>query len=84
MSMFRWSKGTPSNRILWKCLLLLILGPTLAALAATPEDVILYLPLEDAQNPLDMSDNPASVVVHGSVGSAERARRVVHQATRAR
>ncbi len=71
MSKIRWFRSTTSSRILWKCLLLLILCPALAALAAAPEDVMLYLPLEDAQNPVDASDNPTSVVVYGTVGNTD-------------
>jgi len=47
--------------------LLLLLSPTLVATA----NQVLYLPFEDAVNPIDASANPATVVVHGSLNSVD-------------
>jgi len=47
----------------WGCVLLLLLSPTLVATA----DMVLYLPFEDAESPIDASADPATVVVHGSL-----------------
>jgi hypothetical protein len=49
-------------------ILLLLSGPVLFA-AGSP--LVLYLPCEDATNPVDASADPASVVVHGSLNSAD-------------
>ena len=51
--------------------LLLLLGVGLAATAAEKEDIVLYLPFEDAQNPIDASDDPATVSVRGSLNSVD-------------
>jgi len=34
-------------------------------------DLVLHLPLEDAQNPIDVSANSATIVLHGSLNSVE-------------
>ncbi|MBW7989706.1 MAG: LamG domain-containing protein [Planctomycetes bacterium] len=34
-------------------------------------DLVLHLPFEDAQSPVDASANPATIVVHGSLNSVE-------------
>ncbi len=47
----------------WGCVLLLLLSPTLVATA----DLVLYLPFEDAESPIDASADPTTVVVHGSL-----------------
>jgi hypothetical protein len=47
----------------WGCVLLLLLSPTLVATA----DLVLYLPFEDAESPIDASADPATVVVHGTL-----------------
>ena len=64
----------PSNRTksrLWiplqEACFLLLLGLGLVATAAEKEDIVLYLPFEDAQNPIDASDDPATVSVRGSL-----------------
>ena len=49
-------------------MLLLLLSP---ALAAAQSPLVLHLPCEDAANPIDASANPVSVVVHGSLKSAD-------------
>ncbi|MHC4508962.1 MAG: LamG-like jellyroll fold domain-containing protein, partial [Planctomycetota bacterium] len=64
-------KNTSSRKVRWGCVLLLLLCPTLVVAQATRENVVLYLPLEDAQNPLDLSDDPATVTVHGSLNAVE-------------
>ncbi|MCH8194397.1 MAG: hypothetical protein IIA65_10335, partial [Planctomycetes bacterium] len=51
--------------------LLLLLGASLAATAAETDNLVLYLPFEDAQNPIDASDDPATVIVHGTLTSVD-------------
>ncbi len=51
----------------WGCVLLLLLSLTLVATA----DLVLYLPFEDAESPIDASADPATVVVHGSLNSVD-------------
>ncbi len=51
----------------WGCVLLLLLSPTLVATA----DLVLYLPFEDAESPIDASADPTTVVVHGSLNSVD-------------
>jgi hypothetical protein len=34
-------------------------------------DLVLHLPFEDAQSPIDVSANPATILVHGSLNSVE-------------
>ena len=51
----------------WVFVLFLLLGPVIVARA----DMVLYLPCEDAANPVDVSANPATVVVHGSLNSVD-------------
>ena len=67
MCVFKCLKNTVSGNIHWVCVLLLLLSPTLVARA----DLILHLPFEDAQNPVDASANPAAIVVHGSLNSVD-------------
>ncbi|MCP4609384.1 MAG: LamG domain-containing protein [Planctomycetes bacterium] len=51
------------------CLLSFVLVLSSAGNAAA--SLVLHLPLEDAQNPVDASANPATVVLHGSLNSVE-------------
>ncbi len=51
----------------WGCVLLLLLSPTLVATA----NLVLYLPFEDAESPIDASADPAAIVVHGSLNSVD-------------
>ncbi len=51
----------------WGCVLLLLLSPTLVATA----DLVLHLPCENAESPIDASANPATIVVHGSLNSVD-------------
>jgi len=63
MCVFKCLKNTGPRNMHWGCVLLLLLSPTLVATA----DLVLYLPFEDAEGPIDASANPATVVVHGSL-----------------
>ena len=60
------STNTKLRKIQWVFILLLLI-PILVAKA----DLVLYLPGEDAVNPIDESANPATVIVHGSLNSVE-------------
>ena len=51
----------------WGFVLLILLNSSLAATAG----LVLHLPFEDAQSPIDASANPAAIVVHGSLNSVE-------------
>ena len=52
--------------------LVLLLMPTLCtAQQATPENLVLYLPCEDVQNPVDASPDPTTVEVNGTLTTAE-------------
>jgi len=67
MCILKCLKNTGPGNIYWGCVLLLLLSPTLVATA----NQVLYLPFEDAVNPIDASANPATVVVHGSLNSVD-------------
>ena len=67
MYMFKCQKNTKLRNILRGCMLLLLLISAPVAKA----ELVLHLPLEDAANPVDLSNNPASVIVHGSLNSVE-------------
>jgi len=67
MRVFKSLKDTGPGYIHWGCVLLLLLSPTLVATA----EMVLYLPFEDAESPIDASANPATVVVHGSLNSVD-------------
>ncbi|MHC4580884.1 MAG: LamG domain-containing protein [Planctomycetota bacterium] len=62
------SVNTRSSNVHVGCMLLLLLSP---ALVAAQSALVLHLPCEDPTNPIDASDNPATVVVHGSLKSAD-------------
>ena len=68
MLLSAFSVSAKSRTIEWGCILLLLLSPVLAT-AQSP--LVLHLPCEDAANPVDASDDPATVVVHGSLGSVD-------------
>jgi len=52
--------------------LVLLLMPTLCtAQQATAENLVLYLPCEDAQNPVDASPDPTTVAVEGTLTTGE-------------
>ena len=53
------------------CVLLLLLSPVLVMADLAPADLVLYLPLEKADNPTDTSADPTSLVVHGSLSSVD-------------
>jgi len=54
------------------CHLTSVLGIVVLALAGSASaDLVLHLPLENAENPIDASANPATVVVHGSLNSVD-------------
>ena len=57
-----------SGKVHWGCVLLLLLSPTLALAQSS---LVLHLPMEDAANPVDASANPTTVVVHGTLSSAD-------------
>ncbi|MDI6451667.1 LamG-like jellyroll fold domain-containing protein, partial [Anaerobaca lacustris] len=59
------------KRAPWGCALLLLLAATVMAAGPDPAGLVLYLPFEDARNPVDASADPTSVVVHGALTSAE-------------
>ncbi len=63
MCVFKCLKNTGPRNMHWGCVLLLLLSPTLVATA----DMVLYLPFEDAESPIDASADPTTVVVHGSL-----------------
>ena len=67
MCVFKCLKNTGPRNMHWGCVLLLLLSPTLVATA----DLVLYLPFEDAESPIDASADPATVVVHGSLNSVD-------------
>jgi hypothetical protein len=67
MCVLKCLENTGSGNMHWGYVLLLLLSLTLAATA----DQVLYLPFEDAANPIDASANPATVVVHGSLNSVD-------------
>ena len=71
MSTSKYLKNIKSRKVRWVCILLMLLSPVLAVAEANRENLVLYLPLENAQNPLDLSDNPATVTVHGLLNSVE-------------
>jgi len=52
-------------------MLLMLLSPALVTAEMNRENLVLYLPLENAQNPLDLSDDPATVTVHGSLSTVD-------------
>ena len=60
-------QNTVSGKLHLGCVLLLLLILPLVARA----DLVFYLSGEDAVNPVDESANPATVIVHGSINSAE-------------
>jgi len=49
----------------------MLLSPALVVAEINRENLVLYLPLEDAQNPLDLSGDPATVTVHGSLNAGD-------------
>ena len=69
----RFPNPNPNSSIL--CLgwiFLLLLMPILAmAQQAIPENLVLYLPCEDAQNPVDASPDPTTVAVEGVLVTAD-------------
>ena len=67
MCVFKCLKNTGPKNIHWGCVLLLLLSPTLVATA----DLVLHLPCENAESPIDASANPAAIVVHGSLNSVD-------------
>ncbi len=60
-----------SGRGLWGFILLMLLSVTLRAAGPDPDGIVLYLPFEDAKNPIDASVNPTAVTVQGSLNSVE-------------
>jgi hypothetical protein len=55
----------------WGCLLLLLFSTTLMAAGPDMAGLVLYLPCEDAANPIDASVDPTAVIVHGSLSSVD-------------
>ncbi len=68
MLLSTWSMKTRSQRTHWACMLLILFCP---GLVAAQSSLVLHLPMEDPANPVDVSAEPATVVVHGTLGSAE-------------
>jgi hypothetical protein len=71
MSTSKSFKNTRSRAVGWVCLLLMLLSPALVMAEMNRENLVLYLPLEDALNPQDLSDDPATVTVHGSLNALD-------------
>ena len=67
MCLFKCLKNRGLRNLYWVFVLFLLLGPVMVATA----DMVLYLPCEDAANPIDASANPATVVVHGTLNSVD-------------
>jgi len=63
-------KSAGYKRLRWGCALLLLHTAVMAA-GPDPAGLVLYLPFEDATNPVDASADPTSVVVHGALASAQ-------------
>jgi hypothetical protein len=59
-------RNTGFRNIFCVCVLLLLIST-----AVVKAELVLHLPLEDAANPGDVSNNPASVTVYGSLNSVE-------------
>lgn len=55
----------------WVCLLLLFLGGPLLAAGPDTTGLVLYLPMENAQNPIDASGDPTTVTVLGTLSLAD-------------
>ncbi len=58
---------TRSRMALWGCVLLVLGNVTLRAAGPDPKGLVLYLPMEDAQKPIDASANPTTITVHGTL-----------------
>jgi concanavalin A-like lectin/glucanase superfamily protein/F5/8 type C domain-containing protein len=71
MGMSKRSKNTRSGKWHWGCVLLMLLNATLMAAGPDPEGLVLYLPCENAQNPIDASADPATVVVQGTLNAVD-------------
>ena len=71
MGMSRRLKNTRSGKVYWSCVLLLLLNTALMAAGPDPAGLVLYLPCENAQNPIDGSADPATVVVQGSLNAVD-------------
>jgi hypothetical protein len=67
----RWSRIAKPAAVCRGCAVLLLFHTVLMAAGPDPAGLVLYLPFEDARNPLDASANPTSVVVHGALTSAQ-------------
>ena len=69
MRYFKSVKSARATSVCGLCLLSLLLMPNLAVAEVVSGDLVLYLPMEDAISPSDVSDNPTTVHVHGSLTS---------------
>ena len=64
-------KNAGRKRLCWGCVLLLWLSPALIAADLDVTGLVLYLPCEDAENPIDASADPATVSIDGTLSSAD-------------
>ncbi len=67
----KYTNSTGLKRIYWGCVLLLLLNTALMAAELDVEGLALYLPCENATNPIDASNDPTTVIVHGALGLAD-------------
>ncbi len=71
MSMSRCCANVKHTRVFWACALLLLLSSVLLGAGPDPKGLVLYLPLEDATKPVDLSADPPTVAVRGTLSTAD-------------
>ncbi len=64
-------RNTRSGRPHWGCVLLLLVNTALMAAGPDTAGLVLYLPMESAESPIDASANPTTVTVLGSLSPAD-------------
>jgi len=62
---------TKLNQVHWGCVLLLLVNTALMAAGPDTAGLVLYLPMESAESPIDASANPTTVTVLGSLSAAD-------------